>query len=61
MTNAGTVVLAMTERDARFCVEHLRHLADREVPKDADHAAACLSARWLAGVIEAAQRPKENP
>jgi hypothetical protein len=42
----------MSVRDAGFAVEHLRFLTDREEATDADHAAANLSARWLADRIE---------
>lgn len=48
------VDLALNERDARFCVEHLRYLADLQEPTTAYHAAAYLSALWLALKIESA-------
>lgn len=51
---SAPVHLALTIRDAGFCVEHLRLVVERERATTADHAEANLSARWLADRIEAA-------
>jgi hypothetical protein len=57
VTNAGdtaddTVQLNMSTMDAKFAIKHLRFLVDREDATTPDHAAANLSARWLADQIE---------
>lgn len=47
-----SVTITLSQRDAEFAIDHLRFLADREVATEPDHAAANLSARWLADQIE---------
>lgn len=49
------VNLSIREQDARFCITHLRYLADSD-PITPDHAAASLSVQWLANQIEAAMK-----
>jgi hypothetical protein len=50
----------MSIMDARFSVRDLRFLVDREDAVTSDHAAANLSARWLADQIESAMPTSEG-